>query len=401
MVFGLQKYHRLQNRNIHHMNAEKLIAFIRSLYPGQERIALHEPRFHGNEKKYVADTIDSTFVSSVGEYVTRFESMLLDTTGARYAVAVVNGTAALHMALLLAGVQQGDLVLTQALSFIATANAIAHAGAEPVFLDIEKSTLGLDPNVLRLFLATHASKRGNSCVDKASGRRYAACVPMHTFGHPCRIESILDVCGEYGIPVIEDAAEALGSQWRGKHCGTFGLMGTLSFNGNKIATTGGGGAIITNDGELAARAKHLTTTAKKPHAWLFEHEEIAYNYRMPNLNAALGCAQLEQLGDFIADKRRLALQYAKFCAQNNIPFMREPDGAHSIYWLNAVFASDKEERDEFLTLSNAQGIQTRPAWGLQPEQPMYRACLCSAVPAASDVADRLVNIPSSVRRKAH
>jgi aminotransferase in exopolysaccharide biosynthesis len=379
------------------MNMDALLNFIRSRYPGQERIALHEPRFRGNEKRYVDNAIDSTFVSSVGEYVTRFESMLRDVTGAQHAVAAVNGTAALHMALLLADVKPGDLVLTQALSFVATANAIAHAGAEPVFLDIEKSTLGLDPDSLRLFLSAHTEKKGRICTDKATGKRYAACVPMHTFGHPCRIEAILDLCEEYGIPVVEDAAEALGSLWHGQHCGTFGLMGTLSFNGNKIVTTGGGGAIITNNSALAIRAKHLTTTAKKPHPWLFEHDETAYNYRMPNLNAALGCAQLEQLDGFIEDKRTLAREYLEYCATEGIPFMEEPPGAKANYWLNSVFTKDREARDAFLALSNGQGIQSRPAWGLLPAQPMYAQCRCAAIPVATEIADRLVNIPSSVQ----
>jgi len=379
------------------MNMEALLEFIRSRYPGQEAIALHEPRFRGNEKRYVDDAIASTFVSSVGEYVTRFEAGLREITGAGHAVATVNGTAALHLALLLAGAGPGDLVLTQAFSFVATANAIAHTGAEPVFLDIEKSTLGLDPGGLREFLAARAEKRGQGCFDRDTGRRYAACVPMHTFGHPCRLEEILDICGEYGLPVVEDAAEALGSLWRGKHCGTFGLMGILSFNGNKIVTAGGGGAILTGDGQLAARAKHLTTTAKKPHPWLFEHDETAYNYRLPNLNAALGYAQLEQLDCFITDKRRLAEEYAAFCAAHNIGFMEEPPGARSNYWLNAVFTAGREERDIFLARSNGRGLQTRPAWGLLPAQPMYRQCRCADIRVSAEIAEILVNIPSSVR----
>jgi len=374
-----------------------LLTFIRSRYPDQKQIALHEPRFRGNEKRYVNDAIDSTFVSSVGEYVTRFEAMLQDITGAHYAVAVVNGTAALHMALLLANVKPGDLVLTQALSFVATANAITHANAEPVFLDIEKNTLGLDPDSLQLFLNANAEKRNKACFDKATGRRYAACVPMHTFGHPCRIETVLDICDEYGIPVVEDAAEALGSLWHERHCGTFGFMGVLSFNGNKIITTGGGGAIITNDEAVAIRAKHLTTTAKKPHPWLFEHDEIAYNYRMPNLNAALGCAQLEQLDGFIENKRVLAKEYSAFCVAEGLQFMEEPIGAYANYWLNSIFTKDRKDRDTFLALSNEQGIQTRPAWGLLPKQPMYTQCQCAPIPIALDVTERLVNIPSSVR----
>lgn len=379
------------------MNMEKLLDFIRSMYPDRDRVALHEPRFNGNEKRYVCDAIDSTFVSSVGGYVIRFEAMLRDITGSERAVATVNGTTALHIALVLAGVCHGDLVLTQALSFVATANAIAHAGAEPIFLDIERDTLGLFPDCLRQFLETSTERRPEGCFDKATGKRIAACVPMHTFGHPCRIEAIAEVCGEHGIPVIEDAAEALGSSWHGRHVGTFGLAGILSFNGNKIATCGGGGAIITNDVGFAAKAMHLTTTAKKPHRWLFEHDSVAYNYRMPNLNAALGCAQLERLTDFITDKRRLAQAYSDFCAANDIDFMREIDGAKANYWLNAVFAWNAAERDRLLALSDGAGVQTRPAWGLLPEQPMYRHCRRVDIPVAAKVAATLVNIPSGAR----
>lgn len=379
------------------MNAEKFVEFICSRYPGQEKIALHEPRFAGNEKSYLCDTIDTTFVSSVGEYVTRFESMLREITGAKYAIAVVNGTAALHMALLLAGVKAGDLVITQGLSFVATANAIAHIGAEPVFLDIEERTLGLSPDSLRRFLESRATVSGGCCREASSGRRIAACVPMHTFGHPCRLEALQALCDEFGIPLVEDAAEAMGSLWHGKHCGTIGLLGTLSFNGNKIITCGGGGAILTNDDALAYGAKHLTTTAKRPHPWQFEHDAVAYNYRMPNLNAALGCAQLEQLDGFIADKRQLAEDYAAYCAGNGIAFMTEPEGARSIYWLNAIFTANKEERDAFLALSNERGVQARPAWNLLHELTMFRECLHDDLAVAANVTERLVNIPSSVR----
>lgn len=379
------------------MNTDIVLDFIRSRYPKQDRIALHEPRFRGNEKKYLADTIDSTFVSSVGEYVTRFESMLSALTGAKHAVVTVNGTTALHMGLVLVGVNPGDLVLTQALSFVATSNAIAHAGAEPIFVDIDRMTLGMDPGSLHVFLQENAERRSDGCFDKTSGRRYAACVPMHTFGHPCRIDALVEICAQFGIPLVEDAAEALGSLWRGKHCGTFGLLGTLSFNGNKIITCGGGGAIITDDANIAARAKQLTTTAKKPHAWLFEHECVAYNYRMPNLNAALGCAQLEQLDSFLEDKRLLASEYEHFCAAQNISFMVEPPESRANYWLNAIFVEDQSARDAFLALSNAQSVQTRPVWSLLPLQPMFMNCRCADISIARNISETLVNIPSSVR----
>lgn len=378
-----------------------LLAGIRSLHRRPEGfLPLHAPIFDGNERAYVLDTIDSTFVSSVGAYVNRFERMLESATGARRAVACANGTAALQVALHLAGVRPGDVVLTQALSFVATANAVAHCGAEPVFLDVDRETLGLAPEAVRAFLETHCRRNGATCRLKEDGRRVAACVPMHTFGLPCRADSLRDLCDEWGIPLVEDAAEALGSRRGGRHCGTFGLLGTLSFNGNKIVTTGGGGAILTNDEELGARAKHLTTTGKQPHAWRFFHDDVAWNYRMPNLNAALGCAQLERLDAFVEEKRRIAEGYAALFAGTPWEFVREPPDTRSMYWLCAVLLRDRAERDAFLEASNAAGVMTRPVWEPLHTLPMYMHCHRDELTTTQWVADRLVNLPSGVREKA-
>jgi aminotransferase in exopolysaccharide biosynthesis len=360
-------------------------------------LPLHAPVFTGKAREYVLDTIESTFVSSVGEYVSRFEEQLRALTGAAHAVACVNGTAALQVALCLAGVKSGDLVLTQALSFVATANAITHAGGEPLFLDVDTDTLGLSPDRLRSFLEKECENVGGTCLHKASGRRIAACVPMHTFGLPCRIGAICEACAQWGIPVVEDAAEALGSFHNGRHCGTFGLLGTLSFNGNKIVTTGGGGAILTNDPELGQRAKHVTTTAKRPHRWEFYHDEVAWNYRMPNVNAALGCAQLERLDDFVTHKRELAKRYATLFANTPWRFVMEPAGSKSNYWLCSVLFTSRAERNAFLQATNDVGVMTRPAWEPLHILPMYRNCLHDGLAVTLDIADRLVSLPSGVR----
>lgn len=362
-------------------------------------LPLHAPVFRGSERAYVMDTLNSTFVSSVGEYVTRLERMLEAYTGAAHAVVCVNGTAALQVALNLAGVRHGDLVITQALSFVATANAIRHVGADPVFLDVDKETLGISPESLADFLDRECRTNAEGCEHMASGKRISACVPMHTFGFSCHIEEICRLCAKWGIAVVEDAAEALGSLQNGRHCGTLGLLGTLSFNGNKIVTTGGGGAILTNADGLAQRAKHLTTTAKRPHRWEFRHDEVAWNYRMPNINAALGCAQLEQLDGFVAYKRQLALRYAELFKETPWTFLNEPSGCRSNYWLCSVLFRDKEERDAFLSASNDAGVMTRPVWELQNEQPAYTDCLTMDLPVARDLAARLVNIPSGVNAK--
>ena len=375
----------------------EVINFIRYLYPNENPVPLHAPRFTGNERKYVVDAIDSTFVSSVGRYVDKFEEMICEITGARFAVAVVNGTCALHIALKLAGVQPGDEVITQPVSFVATANSIAHCGAKPIFLDVSRKTLGLDPTALKSFLQAHARIKEDTCYNKTTGNQIAACVPMHTFGHPCRIDEIAEICNHYHIALVEDAAESIGSTYKGQHTGTFGLFGIYSFNGNKTVTCGGGGAIVTNDEALAKKAKHISTTAKVPHPYEYVHDMTGYNYRMPNLNAALACAQLEQLDFFIENKRELARHYQEFFEPLDIPFIHEPEHARSNYWLNAIILPDRKTRDEFLEATNKAGVMTRPIWRLLNKLDMYKTCQTDALTNAQWLEDRVVNIPSSVR----
>jgi aminotransferase in exopolysaccharide biosynthesis len=379
---------------------EKAIQFIRTQFNTSEFIPLHEPRFAGMEKEYLLDCIDSTFVSSVGAYVDRFEAKLAEYTGAKYAVVTVNGTAALHVALKLAGVQAGDEVITQPLTFIATANAISYCGATPCFIDVDRDTLGLSPSDLRIFLETQTIDNGKTGrrINRTTRRPVAACVPMHTFGHPCRIDEIVAICNEYGLAVVEDAAESLGSFYKGKHTGTFGKMGVFSFNGNKTITCGGGGAIVTDDESLARRAKHITTTAKVPHRWEFVHDEIGYNYRMPNLNAALACAQLEQADGFLDKKRELAEAYQAYFPTVGMSFVTEPEHARSNYWLNALILSGREARDSFLKETNDAGVMTRPVWRLMNELEMFKDCPRGPLDNAKWLEERVVNIPSSVRR---
>jgi len=374
-----------------------VIDFIRGLYQTTEFIPLHEPKFVGNERKYVLDCIDSTFVSSVGKYVDRFEQMMAEYTGAKYAVATVNGTAALHIALKLAGVSQDDEVVTQSLSFVATCNAISYCGAKPVFVDVDRETLGLSPISLRDFLSANVTQTLDGCINKTTGRKISAVVPMHTFGHPCRIDEIATVCEEFGIALVEDAAESLGSYYQGKHTGTFGKLAAFSFNGNKTITTGGGGMIITNDEVLAKRAKHLTTTAKQPHPYEFVHDEIGYNYRLPNLNAALGCAQMETLPRLLESKRAIASSYIEFFANASFYFVKEPPKAHSNYWLNALVLEDKPARELFLKELNEAGVMSRPIWRLMNELTMFRDCLSSDLSNSRWLEERVVNIPSSAR----
>jgi perosamine synthetase len=377
---------------------EKIVSFIKSLYPTENPVPLHAPRFTGNEKKYLIDCIESTYVSYVGQYVSRFEDAIRQFTGAKYAVAVSTGTAALHVALLLAKVAPGDEVITQPLTFIATANAISYCAAQPIFVDVERSSLGLDPEKLNHFLLNNAVvKSDGRCYNKITDRKIAACVPMHTIGHPVRIDQIMEICRRYQIPVVEDAAEALGSFYKGQHTGTFGQLGILSFNGNKPVTTGGGGMIITNDEILAVKAKHLTTTAKKPHPWEFVHDQVGYNYRMPNINAAVGCAQMECFAGVLENKRNTAQMYNRFFQENGIPFITELADARSNYWLNAIVLKDREEREKFLVYTAEKGVQTRPVWTLMPNLPMYHHCQRTSLECAQWLEDRLVNIPSSVR----
>jgi perosamine synthetase len=375
----------------------EIIRFIREKYNTPEDfIPLHEPRFNGNEKNYINECIDSTFVSSVGIFVYRFEEMIAQYTGAKYAIAAVNGTAALHIALILCDVKPDDEVITQSLTFVATANAIAYTGAKPIFLDVDRDTMGLSPSSLQEFLSNSTKFENGFCVNKLSGRRIKACVPMHTFGHPCRIDEIISICQIYNIDVIEDAAESLGSYYKGKHTGTFGKFATLSFNGNKILTTGGGGMILTNNDELATLAKHLTTTAKIPHRWEFVHDMVAYNYRLTNLAAALGCAQMEQLPDFIKSKRKLAVDYSIYFAQLGMLFFTEPENSSSNYWLNALILEDKSEQSRFLEFMNNNGVMARPIWQLMNRLDMYKDCQCDSLENSEWLADRIVNIPSSV-----
>ena len=377
---------------------EKIIQFIRDIYNEPVGpIQLHEPRFVANERKYVLDALDSTFVSSVGEYVDRFENMICDITGAGFTVATVNGTCALHAALILAGVQPGDEVISQPLSFVATANAISYCGARPVFLDVSRETLGLDPQALEEFLSLHTYMKDRHCYNSATDKRLAACVPMHTFGHPCWIDAIAELCERYHIPLIEDAAESLGSTYRGKHTGTFGLLGVYSFNGNKTVTCGGGGAIVTDNETLAKRAKHITTTAKVPHPYEYVHDMVGFNYRLPNLNAALACSQLELLDYFIEKKRELAGRYQDFFETLNIHCVKEPGGARSNYWLNAIILPDRRIRDEFLKATNEAGVMTRPVWRLLNKLEVYSTCRTDSLTNAQWLEDRVVNIPSSVR----
>lgn len=375
---------------------DALVQFVREQYRTQEFIPLHAPVFKGQESGYVQETISSTFVSSVGAFVDRFERDTAAYTGAPRAVATVNGTAALHMALLLAGTERGDLVITQALTFVATCNAIAYCGAEPVFIDVDRHTLGLSPAALQAWLEEHARLDSDgTCRETTSHRRIAACVPMHTFGHPADLEGLVAVCERWNLPMVEDAAESLGSLYRGRHTGGFGLLGTLSFNGNKIITTGGGGMILTNE-ELGNRAKYLTTTAKRPHPFEFVHDELGFNYRLPNLNAALGCAQLEQLETFIASKRELAARYAEHLEGGDLEFVHEPAGCRSNYWLNAVICPDRTQRDGLLEVCNGAGVMTRPIWQLMCDLPVYAHCRHDGLIQSRWLSERIVNLPSSV-----
>jgi len=375
-----------------------LVEFIRDLYQTQDFIPLHEPRFTGREKELVGECLESTFVSSVGKFVDQFEQKIAEYTGAKYAIATSTGTSALHIALLLADVERDTEVITQSLSFIATCNAISYCGATPVFVDVDRSTLGLSPQSLRGFLEANGELKDGQCFNKKTSKRLSACVPMHTFGHLCEIDTIKSICDQWCIPLVEDSAESLGSLYKGKHAGTTGLLSAISFNGNKIVTAGGGGAIITSDEALAKKAKHLTTTAKTPHKWEFNHDLIGYNYRMPNLNAALLCAQLEHLDSFVRNKRETAKQYQSFCAKQKIGFISEPINAKSNYWLNAVLLDNKQEQVVFLELTNSQGVMTRPVWTLLNELPMFKSCFAMPLENSKWLSDRLVNLPSSVRK---
>lgn len=374
-----------------------VVDFFRDIYATKEFVPLHVPRFIGNEKKYLEDCIDTTYVSSVGKYVDDFENIVAKYTGTKNAIVIVNGTEALHLSLLLAGVHAGDEVITQPLTFIATANAISYTGANPLFIDVDIDTMGLSPAHMENFLLENAEIRDDGFTyNKKTGKKISACVPMHTFGHPVKLNELVPICKRYNITLIEDAAESLGSKYDGKHTGTFGDLGVLSFNGNKIITTGGGGMILTNDDAIGIKAKHLSTQAKVPHKWEFNHDSIGYNYRMPNINAALGCAQMENIDLFVEKKRLLAKQYSVFFNRIGIKFFSEPKNCHSNYWLNAIICRDLNERDQFLNYTNENKVMTRPIWRLMTELPMFQHCLRGDLTNSYWLADRVVNIPSSV-----
>ena len=375
---------------------QSIIKFIRSVYKTDSFIPLHEPKFLGNEKKYLGECIDSTFVSSVGKFVDRFEEEIVKYTGAKYAIATSNGTSALHISLLLSGVKSGYEVITQPLTFIATCNAISYCNASPIFVDVDKDTMGMSPEALEDFLKENAIVKNQYCENKVTGNVIKACVPMHTFGHPCRIMEIKKICKKWNITLVEDAAESLGSLYNGRHTGTFGDLGVLSFNGNKIITSGGGGCILTNSEELAKKAKHITTTAKEPHMWEFSHDMIGYNYRMPNLNAALILAQLEQLNGFLSSKRSLAKSYEFFFNSINMHFFSEHTDSKANYWLNSIILKDRSHRDLFLDETNSQGVMTRPIWKLMNKLPMFKHAQCGNLKNSEWLEGRVVNIPSSV-----
>jgi perosamine synthetase len=375
---------------------DDIVKFIRDVYNSKSFIPLHEPRFLGNEKKYLNECIDSTFVSSVGGFVTKFEENIASFTGSKFAIATSNGTAALHISLLLSGVEPDNEVITQPLTFVATCNAISYCNATPIFVDVDKDTMGLSPSGLDFFLNENCSIEGDNCINKVTRKIIKACVPVHTFGHSCKIDKIKKICEDWNISLVEDAAESLGTFYKGKHTGTFGRSGAISFNGNKIITAGGGGCIITDDIDLAKKAKHITTTAKTPHKWNYSHDMVGYNFRLPNINAALLLAQLEQLHNFCINKRELADKYLKYFSNRKMNFFMEPENSHSNYWLNALVLKDSLQRDKFLEYTNKNGIMTRPVWTLMNNLEMYKKSQCGDLNNSVWLHDRIVNIPSSV-----
>ncbi|HDZ5417938.1 TPA: LegC family aminotransferase [Vibrio harveyi] len=377
------------------MKATTIVEFVRDTYKTDEFIPLHAPTFDGNEKAYVMETIESTFVSSVGKFVDDFERKIEAYTGTAKAVATVNGTAALHAALYMADVQRGDLVITQALTFVATCNALYHMGAEPVFVDVSPVSLGLCPKAVDAFLEENAEVTDVGCIHKKTGRRIKAVVPMHTFGHPVELDELVAVCLKWNITLVEDAAESLGSFYKGKHTGTVGDFGAVSFNGNKIITTGGGGMVLCKTQELGARTKHVTTTAKVPHPYEFFHDEPGFNYRMPNLNAALGCAQMEVIEQYLKQKRLLAEGYNNFFKGTDFNFVTEPEYAKSNYWLNAIVCPDKESREEVLACTNGSGVMTRPIWQLMHRLPMFENSIHGDLTYSEFIEAHLINLPST------
>lgn len=376
---------------------EEITTFIQETYNTKDFIHLHEPRFIGNEKKYLNECIDSTYVSSVGRYVDDFEKIISNFSETKYAVATSNGTSALHVGLKLLGVDESSEVITQPLTFIATANAIKYCNANPIFVDVDKDTLGLSPSKLLEFLKkeTKINKKGE-CINNTSKKIIKACIPMHTFGHPCRIDEIVEICDSFNINVLEDAAESLGSFYKDRHTGSYGKIGTFSFNGNKIITTGAGGMLVTNDKNIAIKAKHITTTSKVPHAYEFIHDEVGYNYRLPNISAALGVAQMENIQNFLDNKRDLANKYMKFFSKMDVKYFSEPENARSNYWLNSILFEDREDRDSFLNYSNNKGVMARPIWKLMNKLKMFKDYQTSNLDNSEWLEERVVNIPSSV-----
>ncbi|MCM0147578.1 LegC family aminotransferase [Photobacterium galatheae] len=381
------------------MQASTIVEFVRDTYRTNDFIPLHAPAFDGNEKQYVMETLESTFVSSVGKFVDDFECQIEKFTGANKAVATVNGTAALHTALYLAGVKAGDLVITQALTFVATCNALYHMGAQPIFVDISPASLGLCPKAVDAYLSENAELKEGGCFHKQTKQQIKAVVPMHTFGHPVELDELIDVCHKWNLTLVEDAAESLGSFYKGKHTGTFSDYSALSFNGNKIITTGGGGMVLCKNEDLGRHAKHVTTTAKIPHPYEFYHDEPGFNYRMPNLNAALGCAQMESLHRYLEEKRYLAEKYRQLFVGSDINFVLEPEYAQSNYWLNAVICPDVKSRDEILEKTNAAGVMTRPIWKLMHRLPMFRQALRGSLEFSEFIEGRVINLPSSPIKK--
>ncbi|MEZ8353626.1 LegC family aminotransferase [Vibrio splendidus] len=377
------------------MKATSIVEFVRDTYKTDEFIPLHAPTFNGNEKAYVMETIDSTFVSSVGKFVDDFERKIEAYTGAAKAVATVNGTAALHAALYMANVQRGDLVITQALTFVATCNALYHMGAEPIFVDVSPVSLGLCPKAVDAFLSEHAEITEAGCIHKSTGKRIKAVVPMHTFGHPVELDELVAVCLKWNLVLVEDAAESLGSFYKGKHTGTIGDVSAVSFNGNKIITTGGGGMVLCKTEALGARTKHVTTTAKVPHPYEFFHDEPGFNYRMPNLNAALGCAQMEVIEQYLKQKRQLAKCYENLFSGTDFQFVTEPDYAESNYWLNAIICPDKKSREEILAGTNSAGVMTRPIWQLMHRLPMFENAMRGDLTYSEFIEAHLINLPST------
>jgi perosamine synthetase len=375
----------------------KFINIVQELYSTTGPIPLHAPQFRGNEKKYLLETIDSTFVSSVGQFVDQFEKKVAEYTGAKYAISTVNGTAALHIALKLAGVEDNSEIITQSFTFIATCNAIRYCGAKPLFVDVDRGNLGLSEESLEEFLEQNTEIRNDGyCWNRETNRKISVCLPMHTFGFPVELDKIERICNQYNISLIEDAAESLGSYYKHRHTGTVGKLSALSFNGNKIITTGGGGIILTNDDQLAKKAKHITTTAKVPHKWEFNHDETGYNYRLPNLNAALGVAQMELLPEYLKSKQEIAQQYQEWGQEQGIEFVTEQVNTKANYWLNTIIMQDKKQRDQFLEETNIQNVMTRPAWIPMHQLEINHDCQYGDMSNTEWLADRVINVPSSV-----